>query len=476
MLDLADRPDGGGIRRRRPDRHARWPAPSACARSASRRSSATRTSCGPPAPTRFALVVDWVAATSDRAAGRQVTGSSIPDGPAGAVRRAIVLADGDVPDRAALDASLAGLVGRRRLSSSRPTGAPATPPPRPADRSLGRRRRLDRPERDSTRCARRASRSTSCPPTRTKPTRSWRSPPPSARAPTRSTILGAFGGRRLDHALANLTPARPSGARRPARGAPGRRGPGPAGPRSRAGRRTGRHVAAGPDRRSRLADSVRRRCERITDRRSPLPTARRDARPRLGPRPVQRPPRRRMRRSISDAADSSSSRPLLRSRHEHADGRRPGTRGRARRRVRRGSSPLRPGRPMDDPLLLPEGRHARLHGRGVRVPRRQRNDHRARRRRLGRQPAGRGQQARVHARSSTFRSRSSPTSTTRPPRPTARGSRSRTTARPTGGRRGRRSSSTQTGGSRGPGRRSSPKATPPRSSRPWPKSRQARAG
>ena len=46
-------------------------------------------------------------------------------------------------------------------------------------------------------------------------------------------------------------------------------------------------------------------------------------------------------------------------------------------------------RPVDDPLLLPQGRHARLHRRGVRVPRRQRHDRRAGRGRLGRQPAGR---------------------------------------------------------------------------------------
>ena len=57
--------------------------------------------------------------------------------------------------------------------------------------------------------------------------------------------------------------------------------------------------------------------------------------------------------------------------------------------------PGRPARPLDDPLLLPEGRHARLHRRGVRVPRQQRDDPRARRGRLGRQPAGGRLQARV---------------------------------------------------------------------------------
>ena len=48
---------------------------------------------------------------------------------------------------------------------------------------------------------------------------------------------------------------------------------------------------------------------------------------------------------------------------------------------------------MDDPVLLPEGRHARLHDRGVRVPRRERDHHRARRGRLGHQPAGGREQA-----------------------------------------------------------------------------------
>ena len=43
---------------------------------------------------------------------------------------------------------------------------------------------------------------------------------------------------------------------------------------------------------------------------------------------------------------------------------------------------------MDDPLLLSEGRHARLHRGGVRVPRLERHDRRAWRRRLGRQPQG----------------------------------------------------------------------------------------
>ena len=65
------------------------------------------------------------------------------------------------------------------------------------------------------------------------------------------------------------------------------------------------------------------------------------------------------------------------------------------------------------------------------------DDPRARRRRVGHQPAGRSSQARTSARSSTCRSPSSPMRTTRSPRPTARGSRSRTTARRTGASPGR---------------------------------------
>ena len=72
----------------------------------------------------------------------------------------------------------------------------------------------------------------------------------------------------------------------------------------------------------------------------------------------------RARPSASNAVRSSLSRPLLRSRHEHARGRRPGTGGRPRRPIRRRAPPLRPGRPVDDPLLLSQGRHARLHDRG----------------------------------------------------------------------------------------------------------------
>ena len=75
--------------------------------------------------------------------------------------------------------------------------------------------------------------------------------------------------------------------------------------------------------------------------------------------------------------------------------RRPRARGRPARRDRDHPSPGRPARPLDHPLLLPQGRHARLHRRGVRVPRQQRDDPRARRRRLGDQPAGCGQQARL---------------------------------------------------------------------------------
>ena len=113
----------------------------------------------------------------------------------------------------------------------------------------------------------------------------------------------------------------------------------------------------------------------------------------------------------------------------HACRRRPRPGDRPPRRDRHDPSPVRPARPLDGPLLLPEGRHARLHRRGVRVPRRERDD------RTSAAPTSGGSARRAppasarSARSSGCRSRSSPTRTTRSPRRTARGSRSRTTGK-----------------------------------------------
>ena len=115
--------------------------------------------------------------------------------------------------------------------------------------------------------------------------------------------------------------------------------------------------------------------------------------------------------------------------------------------------PLRPARLLDRRLLLPRGRHARVHDRGLPVPRPARGHHGPGRRDLGHQP-GRLRQPRrlprevraaVHA-------------------PLGRGPRGRrgvrrlaarrpTTAGRTWGSSARASSSTPTGGSRRPGRR-----------------------
>ena len=149
------------------------------------------------------------------------------------------------------------------------------------------------------------------------------------------------------------------------------------------------------------------------------------------------------------------------------DRRRSGPRGRPAGRDRHDPRPGRPARPLDHPVLLPEGRYARA-APSRRAPsgtptRRSSSAARTCGASARRAPPASGRSAR----SSTSRSRSSPTRTTRSPRPTARGWRSRTTARRTGGRPGRRSSSTPKGGSRGSGRRSSRRAMRPRS---WPPS------
>ena len=116
------------------------------------------------------------------------------------------------------------------------------------------------------------------PPTRTRPTPSSRSLAAIARGATRVTILGAFGGPRLDHALANVwllghpalggrTPclldarvAHPRCSTPTARPGDARRSPGAIG-------------------RPRLAAPVRRRRRRRHDRRPALPARRRDAPP-----------------------------------------------------------------------------------------------------------------------------------------------------------------------------------------------------
>ena len=241
----------------------------------------------------------------------------------------------------------------------------------------------------------RASRSSAPGPTRTSPTPSSPSSPPWRWGPTGLTVLGALGGPRVDHALANVgllsMPALERlGVRLLAADARVRRLRAPAADGGPATLELGGRVG---DLRLAAADRGRRR-----GRHDPRPGLRRCATSRCsragragsrtsasGPTP----------RSRFGAANSSSSRPLLRSEHGHADRRRRRSRSRPARCHGHHPRPRGPAWALDRPVLLSQGRHARLHGRGVRVPRRQRDDQRARRRRLGHQPAGGGQQARV---------------------------------------------------------------------------------
>ena len=62
------------------------------------------------------------------------------------------------------------------------------------------------------------------------------------------------------------------------------------------------------------------------------------------------------------------------------------------RRHGQGAPPVRPARAVDRSVLLPQGRHVGLHDRGMRVPRRERGVRQSRRRGMGRERPGHGQQ------------------------------------------------------------------------------------
>ena len=344
------------------------------------------------------------------------------------------------PPARAARRGLAGLGRRHPASSSRPTAEPATPPALGvAHRPLGRRRGLDRRRRTSPR-----SRPPGVPIERARPDKDESDTELAVRA------AAPTGARRDRHRRGARRPSsRPCGRQhRPA----GPRGRWPDVPSSsctdrarvgwlRAPRADGRPatLAAGrASRRPRLAAADRDvGVDGRHHRRPRLPARRRAAAGRLDARTLQRDRGRGRAVDAPVGRRCSSSKSLLRSGHDHPAPRRSRAGDRPPRRDRHHPSPGRPARALDHRLLLPEGRHPRLHHRGVRVPRHERDDPRARRRRLGHLPAGRREQARSSARSSTCRSRSSPTRSTTSPTRTAPGSRSRTTGRPTGAPLGR---------------------------------------
>ncbi len=140
-------------------------------------------------------------------------------------------------------------------------------------------------------------------------------------------------------------------------------------------------------------------------------------------------------RSCSGAADSSSSRPLLRSEHGHADGR--------RRRLPESPCPMTRAPSTTLPTSADAGPSCTSIPRTTRpaAPSRRASSATPTRRSTSAAPTSGASARRARpasapsARSSACRSRCSPTRTTPSPTPTAAGSRSRTTARPTGASR-----------------------------------------
>ena len=140
-------------------------------------------------------------------AGRRVSGTADRPGSTAGRAPAAILADGDAPSRAELDAAWPGWSTTGSTSSSPPTAARATRPAlgRP-DRPLGRRRRLDRAAATLDGAARRpASRSSSCAGRQGRDRHRARAPRRGRgrrRRGSRSSARSADA--RLDHALANV--------------------------------------------------------------------------------------------------------------------------------------------------------------------------------------------------------------------------------------------------------------------------------
>ena len=153
--------------------------------------------------------------------------------------------------------------------------------------------------------------------------------------------------------------------------------------------------------------------------------ASRRARRRAPPAPGRR------RRSRRGSRGPIASRGTLARGHHVVRGRQAGPRLRAHERRRRDGQTLRSARQAGRPLLLSQGRHARLHDAGLRDPRRLGRVRARRRGRARRQPRRRALARQVQGEVRAARSRSSPTPTMRPPRSTASGRRRRSPARST---------------------------------------------
>ena len=342
-------------------------------------------------------------------------------------RHVLVVADGDVPlagrprrgvARAGTTASRRGRaadggLARAGRSASSPTllvGDLDSLDPAPVAAAEASRRRgsSGRPDKDESR--RRA--------------RAPRGGPASARRGSRCSARSAARASTMRSPTCGSSPTRRS------------RGRGRAPRRARARDRCSTRPARTAGRSggaSRVRRARRSRCSRsaatspgVTTRGPPLPAARRAARHRPGARPVQRPRRATPRRSrsargrllvVETAAPDGRGYPRS---HEHR--RRPAT------WPPRSRSPTRPAPStassdrrgsLDRRLLLPRGRHARLHHRGVPVPRPPRRHRRPGRRGLGHQPGRLRAATPRSAPSSACRSRSCPTRTT--PSPSAYG-------------------------------------------------------
>ena len=359
---------------------------------------------------------------------------------------ALILADGDAPSRAVLDAAWPGWVDDVGLVVAADGGARHAAALGLRRRPVGRRRRLGR-SGHARRPSRRAGVEVRRRPTDKDESDTELARPcgPRARTPTAIVVLGALGGPRLDHALANIGAAGHARAGRPRR--PARHGATLAHPARLRRRRAARAPSelGRPDRGPRLAAAGRRR-RATASRRPGLRYPLRDEALRLGPPRglsnvvdaadagvsvrdglllvVETPAtlRRMSMPTVGDPAPEVALPDETGTVHAWPTSAAAGPSCTSTPRTTRPAAPSR--RASSATPTRPSPSAARTSGASAR-----------------RAPRASGRSAR----SSACRSRSSPTRTTRSPRPTARGSRSRTTARRTWAPRGRRSWSIPTG-------------------------------